>query len=321
MILMPASLLSAATVAVTCVFAALPPFFPIAAFIAIAKHAACAAAISSSGLVLPPASPIRFGNVTGRVKAPLPALAVPLPSISPPSQSVVTLRSNVAMCPPMADLKVGTTVRLKADAIKVRLKPDTTDVLRLCFLHFRTDRHAQAAGEAKLNEHAEQPDRRPRGKNPAAAWREIEWIHHPYRRPRREAAARVHHAHRAPEHRPSARKGRRDDDDVTLQPHRRRRARHGRENDDKRMRVVSEPAPDHVDTQRADAGADEGDPHEVPEEHDQRAHGATAERGKNQHCPIARTEHRGRSQSADVEPEQREHETEKTVARSPGNDA
>ena len=49
----PASLLSAETVAVTWVFAALPPFLPSAAFMAIAKHAACAAAISSSGLVLP----------------------------------------------------------------------------------------------------------------------------------------------------------------------------------------------------------------------------------------------------------------------------
>jgi hypothetical protein len=107
-ILMPLSPLSAATVAVTWVFAAFPPFLPSAAFIAIAKHAACAAAINSSGLVLPPASPMRFGNVTGSVNAPLPAFASPLPSINPPSQSVVTLRSNVAMCPPV-------TVRLKAD--------------------------------------------------------------------------------------------------------------------------------------------------------------------------------------------------------------
>ena len=87
--------------AVTCVFAALPPFLPSAAFIAIAKHAACAAAISSSGLVLPAGSPIRSGNVTGSEKAPLPALRPPCrPSIRLPNPSSRCVRTLPCL-PPM----------------------------------------------------------------------------------------------------------------------------------------------------------------------------------------------------------------------------
>src|SRR3954453_7603202 len=100
MILMPASPLSAVTVAVTSVLAAEPPLRPMVAVSAIAKQAACAAAISSSGLVTPSASPMRRGKLTGRLKAPLPAFAVPLPSMIGPSQFTVTLRENVAIQPP-----------------------------------------------------------------------------------------------------------------------------------------------------------------------------------------------------------------------------
>ena len=96
-IVMPASPLSAVTVAVTSVFAIAPPFLPTKALSAMAKHAACAAAISSSGLVTPSASPMRRGKLTGRLKAPLPAFAVPLPSMIEPSQFTVTLRENVAI--------------------------------------------------------------------------------------------------------------------------------------------------------------------------------------------------------------------------------
>ena len=178
-----------------------------------------------------------------------------------------------------------------------------------------------AASEAKLNEHAEQPDRRPRGNNPPAAGREIERIHHPHLRPLRERAARIDHVHRAPQHRPSAGKRRRDDDDVALQRHRRRRAGDRGEYHGERVRVAAEPAPNHMDAQRADARADERDADEVSEEHDERADRAAAERGKDEQRPIAGAEHRRRGERADVKPEQREHESEKTIAGGPGDDA
>src|SRR4029450_13520585 len=71
------------------------------AFSAMAKQAAWAAANSSSGLVFPPGSPMRAGNDTGSENAPVAALVTPVPSINPPSQSVVALRSNVAILPPV----------------------------------------------------------------------------------------------------------------------------------------------------------------------------------------------------------------------------
>jgi hypothetical protein len=64
---------------------------------AIAKHAACEAAINSSGLVIPAGSPMREGKVTGKLNAPLPAFAVPLPSMTEPDQSTVTDLENVAI--------------------------------------------------------------------------------------------------------------------------------------------------------------------------------------------------------------------------------
>src|SRR5829696_497149 len=94
---MPASPLSATIVAVTSVCAIEPPLRPTVALSAIAKHDACEAAISSSGLVLPPGSPTRDGNDTGNENAPLPAFAVPLPSMIGPVQSTTTLRENVAI--------------------------------------------------------------------------------------------------------------------------------------------------------------------------------------------------------------------------------
>src|SRR5260370_8974370 len=94
---MPASPLSAVIVARTTVRSADACLRPSVPLSAIAKQAACAAAISSSGLVMPPGSPIRAGNVRGRLKAPLPAFAVPLPSMIEPSQFTVTLRENVAI--------------------------------------------------------------------------------------------------------------------------------------------------------------------------------------------------------------------------------
>src|SRR6478609_9848409 len=53
--------------------------------------------MSSSGLVVPAGSPMREGNVTGSVNAPVPAFATPFPSIIGPDQSTVTVRENVAI--------------------------------------------------------------------------------------------------------------------------------------------------------------------------------------------------------------------------------
>ena len=78
----------------TCVVAALALLRPSVALKAIAKHAACDAASSSSGLVEPAGSPMRDGNVTGSANAPVPAFASPLPSMSPPFQSTSTLREK-----------------------------------------------------------------------------------------------------------------------------------------------------------------------------------------------------------------------------------
>src|SRR5437016_615629 len=114
MILMPASPLSAVIVARTTVRSADACLRPSVPLSAIAKHAACAAAINSSGLVFPPGSPIRAGNVTGSVNAPLPALASPFPSITDPFQSTSTCRSNVAITPPRSGLRRLLTLRLLA---------------------------------------------------------------------------------------------------------------------------------------------------------------------------------------------------------------
>ena len=67
---------------------------------AIEKHAECAAAISSSGLVLPFGSSARDGQLTASSpNAPLPAAwIVPAPSIRVPCQVVLIVRS-VAMPP------------------------------------------------------------------------------------------------------------------------------------------------------------------------------------------------------------------------------
>src|SRR5918993_5371847 len=95
--LIPVSPLSAVTVAVITVRPAAPPLRPTVAFSAIAKHAACEPASNSSGLVVPAGSPMREGNVTGRLNAPLPAFATPLPSMMGPDQSTVTDLENVAI--------------------------------------------------------------------------------------------------------------------------------------------------------------------------------------------------------------------------------
>jgi hypothetical protein len=42
---------------------------------------------------------MRAGNVTGRLNAPLPAFAVPFPSMIDPDQSTSTCRENVAINP------------------------------------------------------------------------------------------------------------------------------------------------------------------------------------------------------------------------------
>ena len=78
------------------------PAFARPAESAIEKHAACAAAISSSGLVLPPvASSERAAQLTGSSpNAPLVVeLIVPLPSIKPPFH-VTSARRSVAMSSP-----------------------------------------------------------------------------------------------------------------------------------------------------------------------------------------------------------------------------
>ena len=87
------------------------------------------------------------------------------------------------------------------------------------------------------------------------------------------------------------------------------------------MRIAADATPDHVHAQRADAGADERNAHEVPEKHDQRADRAAADRRENQQRPIARAEHRRRRERADVEPEEREDEPEQPVPGGPGDGA
>src|SRR6266550_3483284 len=63
--------------------------------------------MSSSGLVLPPGSPIRAGNETGSANAPVPAFASPFPSATVPFHSTSACRSNVAMrAPPNLKLQI-----------------------------------------------------------------------------------------------------------------------------------------------------------------------------------------------------------------------
>src|SRR5258708_32455397 len=94
---------------------------------------------------MPAGSPIRAGNVRGRLKAPLPAFAVPLPSMIEPSQFTVTLRENVAI---QNLLSVGTSL------------------LSLC-----------RYGE--LDENARDAEREPDEQDPVLAWRRVHRIGQP----------------------------------------------------------------------------------------------------------------------------------------------
>src|SRR5213594_2916073 len=74
------------------------PAFSSPAERAMLKHAACAAAISSSGLV--PGFPSkRVAKLYGPLKAPLPALKLPLPSLSFPSQTADARLVGMALSP------------------------------------------------------------------------------------------------------------------------------------------------------------------------------------------------------------------------------
>jgi hypothetical protein len=64
----------------------------------IVRQAPCAAASSSSGLVLPSACPIRVGSENGRsLNAPVSPLIVPPPRATFPSQTMCALRSILGM--------------------------------------------------------------------------------------------------------------------------------------------------------------------------------------------------------------------------------
>jgi hypothetical protein len=70
---------------------------------AMEKQLACAAAISSSGLVLAPASSVRARQLTGNGPAtPLASVVWPLPSVSVPSQVALARRRIAMMVPPVA---------------------------------------------------------------------------------------------------------------------------------------------------------------------------------------------------------------------------
>src|SRR5712692_3556875 len=114
--------------------------------------------MSSSGLVLPPDSPMREGNVTGSENAPVPAFASPLPSMTDPCHSTSTCRSIV----------IG--------ASAVRLKTGHSLMLSL------PARHAQ------LNGGADQSDRYQRHQHPALLGRRRQGIQDP------DAARRAHGA-------------------------------------------------------------------------------------------------------------------------------
>ena len=69
---------------------------------AIAKHDECAAATSSSGLVIPPGLSVRAAHVTGsESKAPLLACTVPRPRARVPSQTVCAVRSAIITVSPL----------------------------------------------------------------------------------------------------------------------------------------------------------------------------------------------------------------------------
>ena len=89
--LIPASPLSAVTVAVITVRAAERV---LAAERGVQRHRVARGVRRGHqllGLVVPPARRCATGNVTGRLNAPLPAFAVPLPSMIGPDQSTVTV--------------------------------------------------------------------------------------------------------------------------------------------------------------------------------------------------------------------------------------
>src|SRR5258706_7558918 len=107
--------------------------------------------MSSSGLVFPPDSPMRDGKVTGSENAPVPAFASPLPAITEPCQSTVTLRSKVAMSPPVNARPQGWA---------------TTLFRRLCSLR----------GDCQLHTCADEPERHPHKGDPPLTRRGTDWI-------------------------------------------------------------------------------------------------------------------------------------------------
>lgn len=65
------------------------------------KHVACAAAMSSSGLVFPAGASVRAAQVTGRTaSAPLPELTLPLPPASDPSHVTFAVLCAISIVAP-----------------------------------------------------------------------------------------------------------------------------------------------------------------------------------------------------------------------------
>src|SRR5579872_5935165 len=119
--------------------------------------------MSSSGLVTPsPLSAMRFGKVTGRSKAPLPAFICPLPSMIDPAQFTVTFRENVAMTPPR---RRTTCFELTRPGGRASLLPGTP-------------------GDGKLHDHAGDAECNPHQQDPVVAGRGARRIREPHVVPR-----------------------------------------------------------------------------------------------------------------------------------------
>src|SRR4029079_8267296 len=94
----PASDAENVTFAVTSAEHCVTPASAISCERAIEKQAACAAPISSSGLVLPLGASVRLGQVTGSgPAAPLAKETVPEPSARPPCQAAVAVETSSAI--------------------------------------------------------------------------------------------------------------------------------------------------------------------------------------------------------------------------------
>src|SRR2546427_5335675 len=118
----PASSFSRVRVASVLMLSGVMPAFPSCAESAMEKHPACAAAISSSGLVPCPSSKRVLNEYGVAFSTPLAVVTMPLPSLSPPFQ---TAPAFLSISPLLEGLQNTPTYHLAAPFVSLNLLGQT----------------------------------------------------------------------------------------------------------------------------------------------------------------------------------------------------